>query len=85
MVRCMKTTVEIAEPLMIAARRLAAARRTTVRALIEAGLRRILDEQGRDGQFQLRDVSFGGDGLSPEFVEGGWQRMRDAIYDGHGS
>jgi hypothetical protein len=81
----MKTTVEIAEPLLIAARRLAAARRTTVRALIEAGLRRILEEQDRDGQFQLRDVSFGGGGLSPEFAEGGWQRVRDAIYEGHGA
>jgi hypothetical protein len=70
---------------MVAARRLAAARRTTVRALIEAGLRRILEEQDRDGKFQLRDVSFGGEGLTPEFAEGGWQRMRDAVYEGHGS
>jgi hypothetical protein len=48
-----------------------------------AGLRQILEEQDR--QFQLRDVSFGGEGLTPELAEGGWQRMRDAIYEGRGS
>ena len=84
MVTHMKTTVEIADPLMVAARRHAAARGTTVRALIEAGLRRILEEQDRDAPFRLRDASFGGEGLFPEFSEGGWQRMREAIYEGHG-
>ncbi|HKF78409.1 MAG TPA: DUF2191 domain-containing protein [Candidatus Dormibacteraeota bacterium] len=81
----MKTTVEIADPLLAAARRTAAARGTTVRALIEAGLRRVLEEQDRDAAFHLRDVSFGGDGLAPEFAEGGWQRVREAIYEGHGT
>lgn len=85
MVNHVKTTVEIADPLMVAARRLAHARKTTVRALIEAGLRRILEEQEHDTPFRLRDASFQGEGLSPEFAEGGWQRMRDAIYEGHGA
>jgi len=80
----MKTTVEIADPLLAAAKRTAAARGTTVRALIEAGLRRILDEQDQDLAFRLRDVSFGGEGLSPEFEGAGWERIRDAIYEEHG-
>lgn len=84
MVSCMKTTVEIADPLLARARRHAAARGTTVRALIEAGLRRVLDEEDRKPQFQLRDVSFEGEGLTPEFADGSWQRIREAIYEGHG-
>ena len=85
MVDHMKTTVEIADPLLAEAKRAAAARGTTVRALIEAGLRRVLDEQERDRSFRLRDVSFDGEGLAPEFAEGGWQRIRDAVYEGHGA
>ena len=85
MVDHMKTTVEIADPLLAEAKRAAAARGTTVRALIEAGLRRVLDEQDRDVPFRLRDVSFEGEGLTPEFAEAGWQRIRDAIYEGHGA
>ena len=34
--------------------------------------------------FQLRDVSFEGEGLAPEFADGSWQRIREAIYEGHG-
>jgi len=85
MVIHMKTTVEIADPLFAAARRAAAARGTTMRALIEAGLRRVLDEQEREVPFRLRDESFDGEGLTPEFSDGSWQRIRDAIYEGHGA
>lgn len=84
MVRRMKTTVEIADPLLAKAKRHAAARGTTVRALIEAGLRRVLEEEDRKQRFHLRDVSFEGEGLAPEFAGGGWQRIREAIYEGHG-
>jgi hypothetical protein len=44
-------------------------------------MRRIPEERDLDGQFRLREVNFGGDGLSPEFAECGWQSMRDAIYE----
>jgi len=30
-------------------------------------------------------VSFDGDGLAPEFADGSWQRVRDAIYEAHGA
>jgi hypothetical protein len=85
MVGCIKTTVEIADPLLAAAKRAAAARRTTLRALVEAGLRRVLDEQPGGSRFELRDVSFGGEGLAAEFAEGGWSRVRDTIYERHGA
>ena len=81
----MKTTVELADSLLEEAKRAAAARGTTLRALIAAGLRSVLEEEGREASFRLRDLSVHGEGLTPEFADGGWQRIRDAIYEGHGA
>lgn len=80
----MKTTVEISDSLANAAK--AAARRdsTTLRELIEAGLRLVLEERRRKKTFRLRDASVGGKGLQPEFRDVDWQRIRDAAYEGHG-
>jgi hypothetical protein len=43
----MKTTVEIADPLLREARKIAARERTTLRALVEQGLRRVVAERTR--------------------------------------
>jgi len=80
----MKTTVEISDPLARDIRDLAARQHTTLRALIEAGLRAVLQEQSRAGTFRLRDASFAGNGLQPEFRDGGWERVRRAVYEGRG-
>jgi hypothetical protein len=80
----MKTTLDIADPLLRAARKIAARERTTLRALVEQGLRHIIAEKSRRPAFQLRDASFGGRGLNPEFADAGWDRMRDLIYEGRG-
>lgn len=81
----MKTTVEISDALLRQAK--AAARRegVTLRTLIEAGLRRVLEERKRNTAFVLRDASFGGSGLSPEFRSERWDDLRDAIYGGRGT
>jgi len=84
MVVCMKTTVNIADTLLSDAKRLAAQERTTLRALIEEGLRRVLERRQRRGPFQLRRASFRGKGLQPEITEGQWERTRDLIYEGRG-
>lgn len=82
----MKTTVEISDALLDDAKRLAAREGTTLRQLIEDGLRRVLGERkAKRGRFRLRDASFGGKGLTPEFREAGWEKLRDEIYDGHGA
>lgn len=82
----MRITVEIADALLEEAQEEARRQGTTLRALVEAGLREAL-ANGRSVQrkFRLRDESFGGEGLSPEFEEGGWEAIRDAIYRGRGS
>jgi hypothetical protein len=80
----MKTTVEIPDPLAAEAKALARREKTTLRALIEAGLRQVLRERRRRAQFRLRDASIRGRGLQPEFRDGDWQRIRDAAYEDRG-
>ncbi len=81
----MKTTIEISDALLVAAKERAAKEGTTLRALVELGLRRMLDETDRKEPFRLRDGSVGGRGMTREFSEGGWEKIRDAIYEGHGA
>jgi len=85
MVTHMKTTIEISDPLTRDARRLAASRKLTLRALVEEGLRLAIARHQEEQPFRLRHVTFGGDGLRPEFADAGWERIRDAAYEGQGA
>jgi hypothetical protein len=58
--------------------------KTTLRVLIETGLRQVLRERRRKTRFRLRDASFRGRGLQPEFQDGDWQRIRNTAYEGRG-
>jgi hypothetical protein len=80
----MKITVELSASLLREARELARREGTTLRALIERGLRRLLVEKKRGSVFRLRDASVGGNGLRPELRDAGWDRMRELIYEGRG-
>lgn len=80
----MKTTVEIADSLFAAARRLAAQERTTLRALIEEGLRKVIDRRAERGGFTLRRVPFGGGGLSSDLSTDDWDAIRDRAYEDRG-
>ena len=82
---CMKTTVEISDRLLDRARAAAAREKSTVRSLIEEGLRRVLAERRQHGAFRLRRASFAGDGLQPDAAAGGWDRIRDQVYEGRGA
>lgn len=79
----MKTTLDISDPLLREVRKIAERERTTLRALVEQGLRQVVAERKRVPAFRLRKVTFDGQGLNPEF-EGNWERIRDAIYEGRG-
>ena len=57
---------------------------TTVKALVEAGLRRELRARASSAPFKLRDVSFKGRGLKPEVADASWDRLRDLAYGGRG-
>jgi Arc/MetJ family transcription regulator len=80
MVSHMKTTVEITDSLLREAQEAARAQNTTLRALIEDGLRTVLTKRRASADFALRDASVAGDGLQPEFRSASWERIRDAAY-----
>jgi hypothetical protein len=80
----MKTIIEIATSLLTAATRLAAKRGTTLRDVVEDGLRRVPEEDARSEDFRLRDRSFKGRGLQPEFRDAGWEKIRGMVYEGRG-
>jgi Arc/MetJ family transcription regulator len=80
----MKTTIEIAPALMLRAKQVAAREKITLRELVEAGLRAVLNERKTEA-FALRDARVGGKGLSDEFQDGSWARVRDTVYLGRGS
>jgi hypothetical protein len=80
----MKTTLDIPDPLLREARKVAEREQTTLRALVEQGLRHVLTEKRRRPTFRLRKASFKGRGLHPELKETGWERVRELAYGDRG-
>ena len=80
----MKTTLDISDPLLKEARKVAVRQRTTLRALVEQGLRQVVSEHTRRRRFRLRNASFKGRGLREELGDAGWDRVRDLAYEGRG-
>ncbi|MEN8151554.1 MAG: DUF2191 domain-containing protein [Planctomycetota bacterium] len=81
----MKTTVDIPDPLLTAAKDAAAREKTTLRSLIEEGLRLVLARRKAKTPFLIRDASVDGQGYQPGIREGDWTSLRDLIYEGRGS
>ena len=82
----MKTTLEIADPLLDEARRIASRDGETLRSLVEQGLRKVVAERRtRRKRFTLSDASVDGEGLRDEFAGKSWEQMRDMIYGERGS
>jgi hypothetical protein len=82
----MKTTIEISDSLLREARKLAARERTTLRALVEMGLRHVVAaKRQRKPTFRLRRASFKGRGLRPELADAGGERLRDLTYEERGT
>jgi hypothetical protein len=80
----MKTTLDIPDPLLREARKVAERERTTLRALVEQGLRRVLADRQRRRGFRLRKASFKGQGLHPDMRNAGWERLRELAYEDRG-
>jgi hypothetical protein len=81
----MKTTLDISDPVLRDARKIAERDGTTLRALVEQGLRQVIAEKTRTREFRLRKASFKGRGLRAELSEAGWERLRDLAYEGRGA
>jgi len=81
-----KTTVELSDEALEDAKRVAAEEGTSLRALLEEGLRRVLAERhGRRAGFRLRRATFRGKGLSIAFANASWPDLRDAAYRERGT
>jgi hypothetical protein len=81
MVSRMKTTVNLPDELVREAQELARRERTTLRELIETGLRAVVKQRSTRSSFTLHDASVGGRGLQPAFRDASWGKIRDAIYE----
>ena len=84
-IRVMKTTIEISDPLLHEARKLAEREGVTLRALVERGLRRVVTESKPGASFTLRRASFKGKGLQADARGEPWGRLRDLTYEGRGA
>ena len=82
----MKTTIDIADPVLNQAKKLAAREGTTLRALVEQGLQQVIaDRRTHKKQARaFRPVVFHGDGLTPEFENASWSEILAASYEGRG-
>ena len=82
----MKTTIEIADDLFERAQGFARKEKTTFRALTEQGLRLVLKEKSaKPAKWKWKPVTFKGGGLTDEFKDASWGKIRDEIYRGHGA
>ncbi len=80
----MKTTVEINDELLARAKALAAEQKTTLRAIIEQGLRHVTKQQVGEKTYKLKKASVRGNGLQPEFANASWEDIRRAAYGDRG-
>jgi len=86
MVSHMKTTIHIPDSLFGEAKKVAQQEGTTLKALVEEGLRKVVDERRgpRGDGFRLRRASFKGQGLQPHLAGVTWDQVLDIGYEGRG-
>jgi Arc/MetJ family transcription regulator len=82
----MKTTIDISDALLAAAKRAATERNTTFRTIVEVALRRYLETTGGETKAgrRLRRCTFRGRGLQPGISESDWSTIRERAYEGRG-
>lgn len=82
----MKTTIDIADAILEESRRIAQRDKTTLRELVQEGLRRVLEERRVSvPPFQMKNLPTAGRGFQPNFADGDWSRIRDEAYQGRGT
>jgi hypothetical protein len=81
----MKTTLDISDPLLDQARKIAARDGETLRALVEQGLRKVVAERSaRAKPFKLRDMSVGTAGVQSAYETLSSDEKRSLMYEGRG-
>jgi hypothetical protein len=80
MVSHMKTTVDIAEAVLKEAKLIAAREGTTLRSLIEEGLRRVVEDRAKQKTgFRLRDVRYGDSVGAPGIDPNDWMSIKHLV------
>ena len=80
----MKTTVHISDALLAEVQAIAARDKTTLKELINEGLRKVIEERATVKPFKLKDCSVGGQGLNPELEGAPWDVIRALAYGDRG-
>ncbi len=75
----MKTTLEIRDALLLRAKRLSRRTGRPLRALVEEGLRQVLETE-RPKRYELPDRSVGRRGASNPLEGLSWQDLREEVY-----
>jgi hypothetical protein len=82
----MKTTIDIADPLLERAKRLAARRGTTLKQVVEEALRDALHAESKAApRVRLVTHTFRGHGLRAGLSWDDWSALRDLAYEGRGA
>ena len=76
----MRTTIELNAALARRVRALMARRNTTLRALVEEGLRRVLEDAATSQRFRMRDASTGRGGLAEGVEDATWESLSALLY-----
>jgi hypothetical protein len=80
MVVRVKTTVDIAESMLKEAKLIAAREGITLRALVDEGLRHVIEERAKQKSgFRLRDASYGSGGGVPGFDPDDWMSIKHLV------
>ena len=80
----MRTSIDIPEPLMRRARKVARERGTTLRQLVLDGLRSIVERDARSTAYRMKDCSFGREGLVSGLSWSDSERMDELVYGDRG-
>ena len=80
----MKTTIELPDDLLERGKAVARLENSTLKALLEEGLRMALRAREARPAAPFVVQPFQGDGLTPEFSAVGWDKVRDEIYRDRG-
>lgn len=81
----MKTTVQISDDLAEEVKVYMAREGVTFRSMVERGLREVLRAKRGPKPFKSRDASVCDRGLQAAWRDTGWERIRDAAYEGRGN
>ncbi len=77
-----KTTLDIADALLARAKKYARRTHQPVRAVVEEGLRRVLEAKAPSSRYHVRDASVGRSGGHNPLEAMSWSDLRDEIYGG---